>query len=523
MAWDPTYDASIPVNTVLLGNGITFSLQEYKNAKGKNLIRGRARNPDRSLITSGTAYQSGLSNTPSPRRIFAALYQQIYGSKGYVQNPSIKRVIKARQTSTLPQKANLAYLKPKEAPTPSPRIDATPPFRITDRGEGVANFQKLLNGVFPDGIFGEQTEFEVKRFQEFEGIQVDGIVGNETLRLLKERAQNLVFIPKPISPIVNRENKQQQTVDKLQTNTLITEGSLSPQVVVQNTPTDLKPKGLQRINNLITTIAIDSQKAIVLQLQQLLLQYGVQKLQESLDNGENIENLKQEYCPTPERLEELIGIRNNIAGLLNTVGDKLNTLTVGVNFSGQFAELLQALVSGLKGAEFVLNQAAKLIPLIPGAIVSAVNDLGTISDTFLVKKDGTPIIPTIRQVVTSVQPPFALIQQVIQLSVSLLDQLDAIVLLCAPNATLTSTSSTIDNIYATQTIAENTETGNTYKGFTLEIETRAFTPKVDQSRAVGKNNQGIVLIATDYSFASNPNVLIDELKFIIDRDNLKAY
>jgi len=57
----------------------------------------------------------------------------------------------------------------------------------------------------------------------------------------------------------------------------------------------------------------------------------------------------------------------------------------------------------------------------------------------------------------------------------------------------------------------------------LEIETRAFTPRVDQSRAVGKNNQGIVLVTTDYSFASDPNVLIDEIKFIIDRDNLKAY
>ena len=31
------------------------------------------------------------------------------------------------------------------------------------------------------------------------------------------------------------------------------------------------------------------------------------------------------------------------------------------------------------------------------------------------------------------------------------------------------------------------------------------------------------MIATEYSFASDPNVLIRELKFIIDRDDLKAY
>jgi len=152
-----------------------------------------------------------------------------------------------------------------------------------------------------------------------------------------------------------------------------------------------------------------------------------------------------------------------------------------------------------------------------------VNDLGTIANITLVQPDGTPIIPKIKSIITSVAPPFALIQQIILQCVNLLDQLDALIFLCDPNATLTSTSSTIDGIVATQLIAEETETGNTYKGFILEIEIRAYTPKVNQNRAVGKNNFGIVMIFTDYSFASNPNVLIDELKFIIDRDNLKAY
>jgi hypothetical protein len=46
---------------------------------------------------------------------------------------------------------------------------------------------------------------------------------------------------------------------------------------------------------------------------------------------------------------------------------------------------------------------------------------------------------------------------------------------------------------------------------------------VKQRRAVGQNYQGINLISTPYSFTTNTQTLINELKLIIDRDNLKAY
>jgi hypothetical protein len=46
---------------------------------------------------------------------------------------------------------------------------------------------------------------------------------------------------------------------------------------------------------------------------------------------------------------------------------------------------------------------------------------------------------------------------------------------------------------------------------------------VNRYRAVGKNQSGIVLIQTELSFTLEPQILINELKLIIDRDNLKAY
>ena len=107
--------------------------------------------------------------------------------------------------------------------------------------------------------------------------------------------------------------------------------------------------------------------------------------------------------------------------------------------------------------------------------------------------------------------------------VDLLDRLDVLILLCNPDANLTGISDSINNIYENELLAEDSENDGTYKGFVLEIETRPFTDTVNQNRAVGKNKSNIIMISTEYSFASNPQVLIDELKFIIDRDDLKAY
>jgi len=65
---------------------------------------------------------------------------------------------------------------------------------------------------------------------------------------------------------------------------------------------------------------------------------------------------------------------------------------------------------------------------------------------------------------------------------------------------------------------------NTYNGFVFEIlidnnNTTRFTKRY----AVAKSQSGIILLKGEPSFSSSTEVLINELKFIIDRDNLKAF
>lgn len=52
--------------------------------------------------------------------------------------------------------------------------------RKGDRGERVKFVQRLLN-LYPDGIFGNETDATVRRFQQTNGLTADGIVGVGTL------------------------------------------------------------------------------------------------------------------------------------------------------------------------------------------------------------------------------------------------------------------------------------------------------------------------------------------------------
>jgi hypothetical protein len=107
--------------------------------------------------------------------------------------------------------------------------------------------------------------------------------------------------------------------------------------------------------------------------------------------------------------------------------------------------------------------------------------------------------------------------------VNVLNSLDTILIKCSPNSTFIPISKGINDSADVQRQAEVTLNQTTYQGFIIEIQEVPYTPTVIRRRALGKNQQGIILIQTELSFTTNPLTLINELKSIIDKDNLKAY
>jgi len=72
-----------------------------------------------------------------------------------------------------------------------------------DKGNGVSLYQAALircgftmplttrnQTIYPDGIFGKETEDRTKQFQRENGLRADGIVGKNTLRILDSIVAN---------------------------------------------------------------------------------------------------------------------------------------------------------------------------------------------------------------------------------------------------------------------------------------------------------------------------------------------
>lgn len=307
------------------------------------------------------------------------------------------------------------------------------------------------------------------------------------------------------------KNSEPQGVQKLG----ILVSNISKVLIQTNFPTLL---------NMIRQVGLDTFETKKQQvLEELNIDESLEQLS-SLTDPNQIEELKQRLCPTPDVLNSLLQQRNGIVNFLNSQQEKVNSLKETANITGEIADGLLTTSTTIKLSAFITNQLAKvaLIGPIIAPLRSIITDLNVINQAIKEDGDGNPRIPPLLGAVNNFSTPLNQFNSVITSIVRVLSQFDEIITFCSPNSTLENLS--IDVLTTIAVDISNEANGNgMYKGFRLEIEEKPYTDTVSQNRAVGLNQSGIILIATNYSFASDPNILINELKFIIDRDNLKAY
>jgi len=279
------------------------------------------------------------------------------------------------------------------------------------------------------------------------------------------------------------------------------------EALLKSIPDSLKPQGSAKLGNII----YDKGKVI----QQLLNPIATKLLENA--------TLPGGVCVPQVTLDRLILERNALVGQLNSIGTNLDTITKSITGLNTYFNLVVAVINTISIAKTVVSTAAKIVPIIPGAVPAALSDLEDAKNKLVFTNTGTSKLDKIQSSITTSAISISLVNGYILSIVNVLNSLDNILTKCSPNSTYIPISKGINDSADAQRQAEATINQTTYNGFIIEIEEVPYTPTVKRRRALGKNQQGIVLIQTELSFTTNPQTLINELKTIIDRDNLKAY
>lgn len=318
-------------------------------------------------------------------------------------------------------------------------------------------------------------------------------------------------IPPTIAPPELEKQREQEAAKRDTVNKKLKLQRTLTAATIVATATQLAP--LDRINQTINSKVADLQDKAISTLLSLASQLGIEGLDTASPTLPNI-------CPPQSILDKALQIRNslgtdieNTAKYVDTINASLTILTPIVNGTVTSLDALTL----LKTATSV---AAKLAPTLPGAVTALISDLDDIRTSITFKSDGTPKLPELQRALALGSEYTSDAAKILQTILIVLDVVDLVLVKCGkkPNALGANTSKLLETIKLTATSIINL----TYKGFTFEIVEKPFSSTLKQKIGQAKNSQGIVLLQTEPSFTTDPQVLVNELKLIIDRDNLKA-
>lgn len=203
-------------------------------------------------------------------------------------------------------------------------------------------------------------------------------------------------------------------------------------------------------------------------------------------------------CPNEQIITQLVNKRNNVATQINNLYQNIkiiNKTTTSVN------AVITAIQIGITVAQ----------------TVSAVPYSATLLQTNLNKS---------RIILSSLNITAAAFGSLLGSALNLLNVLDILIQQCAQSQDIpfTQINNEINLLNNQSQEIEQTQNNSTYKGFKLELQLDKDNQNTYPRRfAQALNKQGVPVLKTESSFASNPQILIDQLKFIIDSNpNLTA-
>ena len=229
-------------------------------------------------------------------------------------------------------------------------------------------------------------------------------------------------------------------------------------------------------------------------------------------------------CPDKTTLDKIRQQRDLMVNQLNKIGRTLNIITLSLTGVATFLAILQGVIKGIDLAKIAAKAAALAFPPLAAGLPSLLATLDNARTTAIIEPStGNSKLQKYTSIIGGAALVASIIGGYILVVTALLKSIDAFLEKCDPNNKLSPISKEIQDIAELQAKSTQTQNQTTYKGFNITIEEVPYTPTVIRRRALGQNQDGITLIQTELSFTTDDQTLINELKLIIDRDNLEAY
>lgn len=269
-------------------------------------------------------------------------------------------------------------------------------------------------------------------------------------------------------------------------------------------------KGLDKVNQTINDKVASLQSKATDALSQLASDLGIKGLETEAPTLPDL-------CPSPAILDKALSIRNNLGDAINTTAAYINIVNSSLKVISDLLNGTVTTLTALNLLKTVSSTAAKISPpgTLPGAVTALLSDLDDVRTLLTFKTDGNPRLIPLKRAVDLGATYTNQAASTIGVIAGLLDIIDLVLLKCGKNPN--NLGDQINNLVTVKKVQDTT-----YKGFTFRIVDKPFSATVSQKIGQALNKEGIVLLQTEPSFTLDPQVLIEELKLIIDRDNLTA-
>lgn len=240
------------------------------------------------------------------------------------------------------------------------------------------------------------------------------------------------------------------------------------------------------------------QTAIPLSLT-LISSFGITKVSQLVSKGKTkIPDLPNITCPTPDELSRLISRKNKLVRQINKSYKIIDSTTKALGITqGVITSLQIAITAGL----------AVPVP-VPASVPIALQKINNLLERLSIANAGIlAVLILTRQVLT----------QLIQY----LNLLDNLIQHCSPDTIQEPLSVELTALTLQQTQQESPIVTNV-NGFEMGVETEPTTNSLKRRRAIARNKQGVIMLKGEWSFSSIDQILIDELVFYIQQNDLKA-